>query len=162
MVQYITLLVPETRTMGRNTLNYIIDALMFIAVVAIGVIGLLLGFVIPTGEVPPSEKFLWGLHRHDWGNIHLYVSLTFLVLFVIHIILHWSWIKTTTAKYLGSVKMLWAYVVIPILLVLLLWFFFPERWKHETNSEGAKRGSAGEAGYRGQGTRSAVDRRNTQ
>jgi amino acid transporter len=143
--------------MDRSKLNYIIDALMFIAVIAIGIVGLLLGFVIPTGEAPQSEKYLWGLHRHDWGNLHLCLSLTFLALFIIHIILHWPWIRTTTTKYLGGVKMLWAFVIIPVLLLLLLWLFFPDDWKQERNSGGPRRGAIGEAGLHGQGRRWSAD-----
>lgn len=112
--------------MERNKLNFIIDALMFVAFAAIIFIGLMLGFVIPTGEVPAPQKYLWGLHRHDWGNIHLYLSLSLIALFIVHIILHWSWIKATAKKYLGNVSMLWALVLASFVLLFLLWLFYPK------------------------------------
>jgi len=31
--------------------------------------------------------------RHEWGSIHFYLAVVFVVLMVIHIILHWTWIK---------------------------------------------------------------------
>lgn len=111
--------------MERNKLSCLVDALMFVALGATALIGLLLGFVIPKGEAPPGAKYLWSLHRHDWGAIHLYLSLAFLALLILHIILHWSWIKTTSKRYLGNASVLWAFVVLPLALLFLLWFFYP-------------------------------------
>lgn len=113
--------------MDRNMLNYIIDVVMFILIAALVTIGLLLGFVIPTGEVPPQQKYLLQLHRHDWGGIHLYLALIFLVVLVIHIYLHWAWIKNTTRRYLRSSSFLWILAIAPIVLLLLIWLAYPRR-----------------------------------
>ena len=123
--------------MDRTKLNYIVDALMFIAIVATGFIGILLGYFIPTGNVPPAQKYLWSLHRHDWGEIHLYLSLALLVLFVLHIILHWAWIKTATERYLRKKSMLWAILAVPVLLLLVVWFFYPKNTRHSDHNENA-------------------------
>lgn len=124
--------------MERTKLNYIVDVLMFIAIAATGVIGILLGFVIPTGDVPGWQKYLWGLHRHDWGGIHLYLSICLFVLFILHIILHWAWIKAITGKYLRSVSLLWAILAAPFVLLFFLWLLHPKdrpRPGHEEHAE---------------------------
>lgn len=37
---------------------------------------------------------LFGLDRHDWGNIHFILALLFVFLILVHIVLHWTWIKS--------------------------------------------------------------------
>jgi hypothetical protein len=35
------------------------------------------------------------MDRHSWGDIHFYLSLGILVLMLVHIALHWRWVKGT-------------------------------------------------------------------
>jgi len=58
-----------------------------------------LGFVIPKGRYLQSDKYFLGLHRHEWGDIHLYLSIFLLILMTIHLLLNWTWIIQTTKKY---------------------------------------------------------------
>ena len=39
-------------------------------------------------------KQLLGLGRHDWGDVHFVLALTFVLLILVHIVLHWTRIKT--------------------------------------------------------------------
>ena len=39
-------------------------------------------------------KQLFGLGRHDWGDVHSILALLFVFLILVHITLHWIWIKT--------------------------------------------------------------------
>jgi hypothetical protein len=80
----------------RNALRYLIDALLFVDLSAIAVVGLLLGFVIPRGR--DGDKVFLGLHRHDWGDIHLYLSLALLALLVLHLWLNWRWVVTISRR----------------------------------------------------------------
>jgi len=34
------------------------------------------------------------MSRHEWGTIHFYLALLFVFLMIVHIILHWDWIKS--------------------------------------------------------------------
>ena len=80
--------------LSRTDWKYIVDTLMFLCVVGIVLIGLLMGFVIPEGRLGPGQsKYFLGVHRHQWGDIHLYLSLAFTVLVVVHIVLAWNWVK---------------------------------------------------------------------
>lgn len=115
--------------MKKTTLKYVVDALLFISFIGIVFIGLLLAFIIAEGPVADeSTKYFLNLHRHQWGNIHLYLSLAFSALAVLHLILSWSWIK-------GKSKMLfkhrWRQVLFffsagAFVIILLFWAFMPK------------------------------------
>ena len=86
----------------KKNLKYFNNVLMFVDLTSTAAIGLLMGFVIPSGRQAGENKYFLGLHRHDWGDIHLYLSLFFLVLLGIHIWLNWTWIVQTTKSYVGE------------------------------------------------------------
>ena len=44
---------------------------------------------------------LWGLSRHDYGNIHFKLALAVIPLMLLHIILHWSWVCATIGNMLN-------------------------------------------------------------
>jgi len=95
--------------MKRNDWKYLLDSLLFVNISSIAAIGLLLAFVIPKGKRLQAEKYFLGLHRHDWGDFHLYLSLSLLVLLVLHIWLNWTWVAQSTKRYFGDrwKKYLW-------------------------------------------------------
>lgn len=88
--------------MKRNDWKYLIDALLFVDLTSIAVIGLLLAFVIPAGRGAHETKYFLGLHRHEWGDIHLYCSLFLLGLLILHLWLNWAWIVHATRSYFGD------------------------------------------------------------
>ena len=114
--------------MTRTDWKYLVDTLLFLCIVGIAFIGLLLGLVIPKGpKAAESAKYFLGLHRHQWGNIHFYLSLAFIILVIIHIVLSWSWIK---GKARQAFKKGWKAVLAmtatsSILVVFLFWIFYP-------------------------------------
>ena len=109
--------------MKKADLQYLVDALLFIAVCSTTAVGLLLGFVIPEGRLRESTKYLLGLHRHEWGDIHLFLSVSFLLLLGIHIALHWTWVIQTTRRHFGDKwkKALWMLSGAWILVLLIAW-----------------------------------------
>ncbi len=86
----------ERRNLSK--INLMIDAIMLIVLMIIAGLGFLIKYVLLPGykvnEVYGGnvELFFGGLDRHQWGAIHLYVSLFFLFLVLLHIILHWKMI----------------------------------------------------------------------
>jgi len=48
-----------------------------------------------------AEPTLWGLSRHDYGNIHFKLALAVIPLMLLHIILHWSWVCATIGSMLN-------------------------------------------------------------
>jgi hypothetical protein len=106
--------------MKKNTLKYIIAMSLYVDVGALAIVGLLLGFVIPRGM--PQGTFL-GLHRHQWGDIHLFLAMMLIGLLVLHLWVGWAWIEQTSRRYLGQNyrNAIWMVTGAWFLLVLLAW-----------------------------------------
>lgn len=123
--------------------QYIVDALLFMCITGVAIIGLLMSLVIAKGpQSSESAKYFLGLHRHQWGNIHFYLSISFVVLVIIHLILSWSWIK-------GKARQLfhrgWAaglvLTTVVSFLVLLLFSTFPTKAFGAYENYGVRAGS---------------------
>lgn len=98
----------------KSKLNLSIDIVMFILLLTIAGIGFLMKYVVVSGEVR-NVKFgnqvdleFFGLTRHQWGSIHLILSIFFLVLLVLHIILHWKCIITVFKSIFPSLLLRYA------------------------------------------------------
>ncbi|MDI1292983.1 MAG: DUF4405 domain-containing protein [Methylobacter sp.] len=82
--------------MNRTIANIIIDiiaAFLFLGMIATGY---LLRFPLPPGS--NKTLSLWGYTRHQWGDIHFWISQGLLVVLVVHLVLHWNWIVTVIGK----------------------------------------------------------------
>lgn len=114
--------------MKKTDWQYLIDTLLFLCMVSIVFIGFLMGLFLPQGPTAPeSSKYFLGLHRHQWGNIHLYLSITFTVLIIIHLIFSWKWIKGKARQIFkkGWTTGLILTAVASILVLFLFWSFYP-------------------------------------
>jgi hypothetical protein len=94
--------------MRRATLNCIVDALAFVDLLLLAATGAVMKWVLPPGSGggrgygfgggrgPAAQRVrqVLGLGRHDWGDVHFILALVFVFLILVHIILHWTWIKT--------------------------------------------------------------------
>jgi hypothetical protein len=91
--------------MKRVTLNFVVDLVGFINLLCLAFTGYIIKYILPPGSgglghgfmggrEPEQIKELWSMTRHEWGNIHFYFAIVFLALMVVHIFLHWSWIKS--------------------------------------------------------------------
>jgi len=90
--------------MKRSSVNFIVDLVAFLDLLCLSVTGFIIKFILPPGSGGRGRalhggygdthiKKLLSMSRHQWGDIHLYLAVLFVVLMVVHIILHWSWIK---------------------------------------------------------------------
>jgi len=99
--------------MRRTTLNFVVDAVGFVNLLLLAVTGVILKWVLPPapgggggghgygfrggrGSGPGTEQARqWlGLGRHDWGDVHFLLALAFVLVILVHLVLHWTWIKT--------------------------------------------------------------------
>lgn len=78
--------------MRRNTLNFILDALTLLGVMALVTSGFLMRWVLPPGSRGGGGKSLWGWGRHDIGDAHFYIATGLVLLLVLHVALHWTWV----------------------------------------------------------------------
>jgi hypothetical protein len=76
--------------MKRTSLNFIIDVIAFTGFVFLTTTGVLMHFVLPPGSGHYST--VWGLDRHEWGGLHLWIAIVFFSILAIHLVLHWRWI----------------------------------------------------------------------
>ncbi len=91
---------------GKNKmlLNIIIDFVMLIAMALVSISGVILEIVIPSRHavrfqsVTPWSSHLFGLGRHDWGNIHLWAGVVLLALLAIHILSHINMVSAFVKK----------------------------------------------------------------
>jgi hypothetical protein len=130
--------------MKKADWQYLVDTLLFICIVGIAIIGTLLAFFIPKGpSALESSKYFLNLHRHQWGNIHLYLSLTFIFLVIIHLTLDWKWVTTRAGKIFkkGWKAALLSTALVSILVIFLFWIFYPkEPGAYEEYGRGSGRG----------------------
>ncbi len=82
--------------MNRTVANIIIDLIAVLLFLGMIATGYLLRFALPPGS--DTTLVLWGCIRYQWGNLHLWISLGFLAVLVVHIALHWNWIVTVVGK----------------------------------------------------------------
>jgi hypothetical protein len=115
--------------MKKSDWQYLVDTLLFISMFGIAFIGILMGFFLAEGPtVRESEKYFLGLHRHQWGDFHLYLSLIFIALVILHLMLSWSWIK---GKAQALFKKRWGTVILitvlgSVFLIFAFWIFTPK------------------------------------
>lgn len=82
--------------MDKSKTNLIIDAVMLIVMLAMTGIGILMKLVLIPGKDSWArygrsvDLYFLGMDRHEWGTVHLVLGGVFLVLLVLHIVLHWQ------------------------------------------------------------------------
>ncbi|HHT9137862.1 MAG TPA: DUF4405 domain-containing protein [Candidatus Wunengus sp. YC60] len=107
--------------MDKSKANLIIDAVMFLCVMAIAGIGCLTKFILLPGRETAAvygrkvDLFLFGMDRHVWGTIHFITACVFLGLLTAHIVLHWNMIVSVYRRLMGSTVA--RYIVAIIILI---------------------------------------------
>lgn len=99
--------------MKRSTLNFITDLVSLIILLTLVISGFIIKYVLPPGSGGRGRvqhdgrgqehiKTLWSIGRHEWGDIHFYLAVLFVVLMAVHIFLHWRWIRNYLRTLFGS------------------------------------------------------------
>lgn len=117
--------------MNKAKLNFAIDALMSLCMMAIAGLGFLMKYILLPGRESTIkygrkvDLFFLGLDRHDWGAVHLYLGFLLLALLVLHIVLHWNMIPGLFAKLIADSGKRWriGLVYVAVAAVLLLFPF---------------------------------------
>jgi len=76
--------------MKRSTLNFTIDGVGFAAFVFMLTSGVLMRYLLPPGS--GHGRVIWGMDRHEWGDMHSLLAVVFLAVIAAHLVLHWRWI----------------------------------------------------------------------
>jgi hypothetical protein len=130
--------------MNKAKLNFVIDAAMFLCMMAMAGLGFLMKYVMPPGrelvaKLGSNPYITWlGWNRHDWGDIHFDLAVIFLVLLAFHTILHWKQIVGLFHHFVPNPQMRFKVALIFVLLSILL-IYFP--FLITPNSQPRSRGS---------------------
>ena len=93
--------------MSRTGVNFVLDVVSFLNLLGLTATGIVLKYVLPPGagygrgyrggrgggEASEQVREFLSLGRHDWGDVHFYLAVLFVVLMVLHLVLHWRWIQ---------------------------------------------------------------------
>lgn len=77
--------------MKKSKLIALIDIAAFISFIFVVSTGVLMRYVLPPRSGQPIE--ILGMSRHEWGDIHFYITFIFLAILSIHLVLHWKFIR---------------------------------------------------------------------
>lgn len=86
------------KVFSRSMLPRVLNALMWLVFCGMAGTGLLLAFRLPPGSRGGAGLTAMGWGRHDWGDVHTWLSYGFLVLIAAHLTLHWRWLWQVAAK----------------------------------------------------------------
>ena len=84
--------------------------MMLVTIGIVSISGFILEIVIPSRYAVKHEgayscaSQLWGLGRHEWGNIHLWAGIILIILLAIHILLHMKMINSFLKKICPNLK----------------------------------------------------------
>lgn len=76
--------------MHRAKLNFMVDIVAFVAFVLLAATGVLVRYVLPPGS--GHFSILWGMDRHEWGQLHFWIAIVLMASLGLHLLLHWRWI----------------------------------------------------------------------
>ena len=78
--------------MRKNSWHFLVDLLSYVAMLGLAATGLMLLYRLPHGA---CHRTLFGVNRHEWGDIHGYLAFALLALVALHVFLHWRWVRNT-------------------------------------------------------------------
>ncbi len=101
--------------MKRSTLNFVIDLLGFVVLLGLACTGFIIRYILPPGTGGRGQALhggqggghieqLWSMTRHEWGDIHFYLAVLFVILMTVHVILHWNWVKNYVRSLFKTVQ----------------------------------------------------------
>lgn len=86
--------------MARATLNFVIDFISLLVMLAMICTGLLIRFILPPGS--GQRLAVWDYSRHDWGDAHFWLAVALGVLLLVHVALHWGWVCQVVSRWFHS------------------------------------------------------------
>lgn len=112
-------------------LNNAVNALSFVSFLSLMSTGMVLQFTLPPGSGSKAAgmhpgtggkivRKLWGMTRHEWGDVHFVIALIFMALLVIHLILHRNWLYSTTWGSRVNPQPLWKRSITLLIVVYIV------------------------------------------
>ena len=107
---------PSRKTVLPRILNF----LLWVSFCAMSGTGLLLSFRLLPGSQGGRGLTALGWDRHEWGNVHTWISYFFIAAILLHLALHWRWLWQIAAR--KRSWPMWVGIGSGLILMLLLIF----------------------------------------
>lgn len=118
----------KKKSLSSNAFNFIVDCIMVVSGTCVLAATMMLAFVFPAASQSAGYS-VWGSGYDGWVQFLVANISIFLVLILLHIILHWSWVcmfvTSRLSKRLGrkivlddSAKTIWGVVALIIVLTI--------------------------------------------
>lgn len=76
----------------RAVVNFVLEGVTLLILALVIATGFVMEFQLPPGHGRGGARAMLGMTRHEWGDIHFWLSIAFIVLMAAHLWLHWRWI----------------------------------------------------------------------
>lgn len=86
--------------MKRAPLNLLIDAVAAGLILGMLATGYVIRYPLPRGT--HSYLRLWGMDRHQFGEIHFWISVALLAVLMLHLVLHWQWVVSMVKRHVAG------------------------------------------------------------
>jgi hypothetical protein len=89
---------PAPRDGWQKRLPRLANMLLWLLFCMMSGTGLLIAYRLPPGSRGGHGLSALGWTRHEWGDLHFWISIAFLALIFIHMALHWRWFWQIASK----------------------------------------------------------------
>ena len=103
----------------KNLIHRVLNLLLYIAFCAMVGTGLLMAYRLPPGSRGGRGLTVLGMDRHEWGDVHLWISYIVIAAVIAHLGMNWTWLKKIAAS-MKPLRLLGGLVVGIIIVVVLL------------------------------------------
>jgi len=96
--------------MRRTTLNAIVDTIAFFSFLVAAITGIVIWLYLLSAEksLVAGARFgqyaFLGIAQHTWVDVHTYSGLLFIALVVLHLALHWGYLKCLPGRFIRRVR----------------------------------------------------------
>ena len=103
----------------KNLIHRVLNLLLYIAFCAMVGTGLLMAYRLPPGSRGGSGLTVLGMDRHEWGDVHLWISYIVVAAVIAHLGMNWTWLKKIAAS-MKPLRLLGGLLVGIVIIVVLL------------------------------------------
>jgi hypothetical protein len=102
----------------KNLIHRVLNLLLYLGFCAMLGTGLLMAYRLPPGSRGGSGLTVLGIDRHEWGDVHLWISYIFIAVVIAPLAMNWTWLN----KIAASMKplRLWGGLLVGIVIIVLL------------------------------------------
>jgi hypothetical protein len=90
--------------MEKPVKNYIVDVLRGVAFVVTSITALVIFFFLPSGVKQGSYQTFLGIMKSDWSLVHTWSGIAFIILGLVHLLLHGKWMIVMTKNMFSRKK----------------------------------------------------------